>query len=231
MVVSTVVGVGLISWMVHAAFYSSSDDDDEVYDRSNNGSGRMFRPWTWLRFGRRFNNMMEDDDEEEDDMDAIPHFSLDPPTMDEELEFISRTFKSANPTSKQRISETIATTSNQGLFHRWTNRRRRRSGEQQSGNNSPRRQRKLTIKSIQKWWKRDSNNMMGNGGQPINIIKPNQRSYSSNNKNNKNPSLHQLENQLKKIRTRTISTPKRSSEASTTVTKGSFGCKEYSLTE
>ncbi len=202
MVVTAVVGVGLISWMVHVAFLSSSDDDDEVYS-NNSGSGRMFRPWTWVRFGQRFNNMMEDDDEEEDDMDAIPHYSLNPPTMDEELEFISRTFKSANPTSKQRISETIATTSNQGLFHRWTNRRRRRrSGEQQSGNNSPRRQRKLTIKSIQKWWKRDSNNMMVNGGQPINIIKPNHRRYSSsnnnNNKNNKNPSLHQLQNQLKK---------------------------------
>ncbi len=187
MVVTAVVGVGLISWMVNAALSSSSDD----VDRSS-GSGKLFRPWTWLRFGRRFNNMEDDDEDEEDDMDSNPHFSLEPPTVDEELEFISRTFKSANPTSKQRISETIAT-SNQGPFHRWTNRRRGSCGEQQS--ESPRRQRKLTIKSIQKWWKRDSNNNMVNGGQPVNIIKPNRPRYSSS---SKNPSINQLEKQLQK---------------------------------
>ena len=186
--VTTVVGVGLISWMMNAALTSSNDD----VHRSS-GSGRMFRPWTWLRFGRRRSNMIDDDDEEEeDDIDANPHFSLEPPTVDEELEFISRTFKSANPTSKQRISETIVT-SNQGLLQRLTN--RRRGGEQQSGSNSPRRQRKMTVKSIQKWWKRDSNNNMANGGQPINIIKPRKSNYSSK---NKNPSINQLQNQLQK---------------------------------
>mmetsp|Transcript_15890 Transcript_15890/g.24542 ORF Transcript_15890/g.24542 Transcript_15890/m.24542 type:complete len:652 (+) Transcript_15890:80-2035(+) len=184
--VTTVVGVGLISWMMNAALTSSHDD----VHRSS-GSGRMFRPWTWLRFGRRFNMIDEDDEEEEDDIDANPHFSLEPPTVDEELEFISRTFKSANPTSKQRISETIVT-SNQGLLQRLTN--RRRGNDQQSGSNSPRRQRKMTVKSIQKWWKRDSNNM-ANGGQPINIIKPRKSNYSSK---NKNPSINQLQNQLQK---------------------------------
>eukprot|EP00985_Skeletonema_marinoi_P015640 scaffold8132_cov109-Skeletonema_marinoi.AAC.3 len=108
--VTTVVGVGLISCMVNAALTSSNDD----VHRSS-GSGRMFRPWTWLRFGRRSNMIDDDEEEEEDDIDANPHFSLEPPTVDEELEFISRTFKSANPTSKQRISETIVT-SNQGLL-------------------------------------------------------------------------------------------------------------------
>ena len=188
MVVTAVVGVGLMSWMMNAAMTSSSNDD-EVDGRS--GSGRMFRPWAWLRVGRR-SNMIDEEEEEEDDLDVNRHYSLEPPTQDEELEFISRAFKSANPSSKQRISESIAT-SNQGFLRRWNNRRRRSGGEQQTGNKSPRRQRKMTVKSIQKWWKRDSN--MVNGGQPINIIKPNNSRYSSK---NKNPSINQLQNQLHK---------------------------------
>ena len=179
--ITAVVGVGIISWIVTAGFKSLTNDEIQR-DRSVS-----FRPWTWLRFGRR--SHIIDDDEEEDDVDANPHFSLEPPTVDEELEFINRTFKSTNPTSKQRISESIAM-SNQGLLHRLTN---RRSGENQPGKKSPRRQRKMTIKSIQKWWKRDPNTV--NGGQPINIIKPNNRSYFSK---SKNPSINQLQNQLHK---------------------------------
>ncbi|KAL7496610.1 hypothetical protein ACHAWT_009286 [Skeletonema menzelii] len=187
MVVSAVVGVGLMSWMMNAVLTSSSSNDE--VDKGS-GSDRIFRPWTWLRFGRR-SNMIHDEEEEEEEIDINRHYSLEPPTQDEELEFISRAFKSANPSSKQRISETIAT-SNQGFLRRLTN-RLRLGGEQQSGNKSPRRQRKMTVKSIQKWWKRDSN--MDNGGQPINIIKPNHSRYSSK---NKNPSINQLQNQLHK---------------------------------
>jgi len=187
MVATAVVGVGLISWMVNAAL-TPSDNDDEM-DRSSGSGGRMFRPWAWLGRGRRSNIIEDDDDdeEEEDDFVANPHFSLEPPTVDEELQFLSRTFKSANPTTKQRISETI-TTSSQGFLRRLTNNRRSR---ERSSHKSPKRQRKMTVKSIQKWWKRDPN--MINGGQPINIIK---RSSSSN--NNKNPSINQLQNHLHK---------------------------------
>lgn len=192
MVVTAVVGVGLISWLVNAAVITSANDE---VNRSS-GSGRMFRPWTWLgKEGRRSNIMEEeDDDEEEDEVDANPHFSLEPPTVDEELQFLSTTFKAANPTSRQRVSEAVTTSPSQGFLRRLTN-HCRRGGEQQSGKKSPRRQRKMTVKLIQKWWKRDDSNMIHNGGQPINIIKPNNSSYSSK---NKNPSMNQLQNQLHK---------------------------------
>jgi len=193
MVVTAVVGVGLISWMVNAALTFSSSGGGDVHDRSSGSVGKMFRPWTWLGKGRRFNKVEEDEDddeEEEDDVVANPHFSLEPPTVDEELQFLSRTFKPANPTSKQRISETI-TTSSQGLFRRLTHRRSR----ERTGHKSPRRQRKMTVKSIQKWWKRDPN--MIDGGQPINIIKPSNKNISYSSKN-KNASINQLQNQLHK---------------------------------
>ena len=197
MVVTAVIAVGLISWMVNNAVSLISSSDDA--DSSSKDSKReiIFRPWIWWRKGRRSNNNCNvnvDEDDVGDDA-ANPHFSLDPPTVDEELQFLSKTFKSANPTSKQRISENISTNQSGGLLRHFTNRFVvDQKSSRRSRKSSPRRQRKVTIKSIQKWWKRDDNKI--NGGQPINIIKPNNNNYS--NSNNKNQSITQLQNQLQK---------------------------------
>ena len=150
---------------------------------------------TWWKKGRAISNGEDQEEEDDDELDANPHFSLEPPTMDEELQFISRTFKSTNPSSKQRISESITTNySRGGLFRRF--RQQKSSGR--GGSKSPRRQRKLTVKSIQNWWKRDPHSV--NGGKPVHIVKrDNYNSYANNSSSiNKNPSISQLQNQLSK---------------------------------
>lgn len=195
MMITAVVGVGLISWMVVGSATSlKSFSNSDVGSRSSKRR-RIFLPMTWWKKGRVISNSEDQEEDDDDELDANPHFSLEPPTMDEELQFISRTFKSTNPSSKQRISESITTNYHRGgLFRRFRQQRSSRKGS----STSPRRQRKLTVKSIQNWWKRDPNSV--NGGKPVNIVK--RDNYNNNSRSsssiNKNPSISQLQNQLSK---------------------------------
>lgn len=195
MMITAVIGVGLISWMVVGSVTSlKSFSNSDV--GSSSKKRRIFRPMTWWKKGRALSNGEDQEEDDDDELDANPHFSLEPPTMDEELQFLSRTFKSTNPSSKQRISESITTNyRGGGLFRRF-----RQQKSSRGSSKSPRRQRKLAVKSIQKWWKRDPNSV--DGGKPVNIVKRDNynsnNSYANSSSSNKNPSISQLQNQLSK---------------------------------
>ena len=87
-------------------------------------------------------------DSEADDYDDID--PVDPPSVEEELRFLHRDFDAANPSSKDRIAKVITSKQRRlsSILHRRRgNNRRNDSPKSRTG------QKKLTIKSIQTWWK------------------------------------------------------------------------------
>jgi regulator of replication initiation timing len=99
-------------------------------ERSNNAFVNAFR---FLR--RQKVDGISDQTIEEDEYDSDD--SIEPPSTEEELEFLG-SFKAANPTSRERISKTIAG----GRSRRWGFK-----------SQNPAKQRQRSIKSIQKWWR------------------------------------------------------------------------------
>eukprot|EP00584_Thalassiosira_punctigera_P000996 CAMPEP_0172538604 /NCGR_PEP_ID=MMETSP1067-20121228/9966_1 /TAXON_ID=265564 ORGANISM="Thalassiosira punctigera, Strain Tpunct2005C2" /NCGR_SAMPLE_ID=MMETSP1067 /ASSEMBLY_ACC=CAM_ASM_000444 /LENGTH=765 /DNA_ID=CAMNT_0013324131 /DNA_START=74 /DNA_END=2371 /DNA_ORIENTATION=+ len=105
-------------------------------------AGALIRKWhenAILDNGRgNFRRLDSYDDEEDTDEDTA-----NPPSIEEELEFLNREFDPANPSSKDRITQAIA---KQKKFA-WPPLRRDDRQKSRRG------QRQFTIKSIQKWWK------------------------------------------------------------------------------
>lgn len=84
----------------------------------------------------------------------------DEPSVEQEIEFLNKSFAPANPAASSRIVETIAR--QRARFARRVGRVRR----ERTSNMSRRGQRQFTIKSIQSWWKERP------GQQSIAIIEP-----------------------------------------------------------
>jgi len=84
----------------------------------------------------------------------------DEPSVEQEIEFLNKSFAPANPAASSRIAETIAR--QRARFARRVGRVRR----ERTSNMSRRGQRQFTIKSIQSWWKERP------GQQSIAIIEP-----------------------------------------------------------
>ena len=138
LIASSIVFVGLLSVMISSRIPNDEKRTIEQSTRENNGR----------RFYRSSDGDMSDDE---------------PPSIEEELHFLNREFDAANPTTKDRITKSIISTTNR-LWPKQS--KRRNTTNKDTRPKSRRGQRQFTIQSIQRWWKERPNQ------PPIAIIEP-----------------------------------------------------------
>lgn len=109
----------------------------------------------------------------------------DSPSIEEELHFLNREFDAANPTTKDRITKSIISTTN-----RLWPKQQRRVTKKDNRPKSRRGQRQFTIQSIQQWWKERPNQ------PPIAIIEP--QHLRNSQQGQQQPPLGKEINQLQK---------------------------------
>ncbi|KAL7434496.1 hypothetical protein ACHAXH_002349 [Discostella pseudostelligera] len=111
-------------------------------------------------------------------------YDEDSPSIKDELHFLNREFDAANPTTKDRITKSIISTTN-----RLWPKQQRRVTNKDNRPKSRRGQRQFTIQSIQQWWKERPNQ------PPIAIIEP---QHLRNSQQEQKPPLGKEINQLQK---------------------------------